>query len=587
MTRHFKQHHHDKSNQQEKWTRQCSMQSLKEKPGNNQRYFEVSSELLPPNPSQPYITSSANGEQLIRALKQAHYPAAEPLPNGSSLKDTMPLLFFTGFASHVSNFKTLDLLELVSYPTPGTSFHRASKEAFKPLTKGPGKEYARSMARWFVFVLRLYQMQVCQNQTWYQMTFTDEQLRSCTLAMEFVDEQDDAHEFQYLMNRMSHAFWVAYNEETFAHLEKDNFDDPTTRFAALICLRPDDAETPFGHICDAVGLATKYASTSAHAPNVSWSGDDSLSVEGYTVYWPKLVDALHDLLASTENLLLTGVFKSLDPVGDLGLELTPETTIKDVLSETGNRYSCFTNPANGYGHLEGRLASTFFTKLSGYLTKGVHKNAEGKEVITWDLKEAERWLDIYDECVQRLCLLTTMLGGQPARGTKITSMKLVNSAHRVRGVYVLRPGVLVFVGMYGKTTSNTTLDRLVAHAVPWKLGRLFLYLNILAQPLAGVLVEHLHGPAARAIQETSAWPVRGVEMTLDGLSNLIRRFFVNNTGANFGIRALRHMMCAAQRRKAPQLFISTEKLLASADVIAGHVTDTASHHYAVDAAELH
>ncbi|KAF8749288.1 DEAD-like helicases superfamily [Rhizoctonia solani] len=366
----------------------------------------------------------------------------------------------------------------------------ASKEAFKPLTKGPGKEYARSMARWFVFVLRLYQMQVCQNQTWYQMTFTDEQL--------------DVH-----------AFWVAYNEETFAHLEKDNFDDPTTRFAALICLRPDgtfetprnashllvqikyfiragllmwahmralssgkrlsyytnsflpslhrDAETPFGHICDAVGLATKYASTSAHAPNVSWSGDDSLSVEGYTVYWPKLVDALHDLLASTENLLLTGVFKSLDPVGDLGLELTPETTIKDVLSETGNRYSCFTNPANGYGHLEGRLASTFFTKLSGYLTKGVHKNAEGKEVITWDLKEAERWLDIYDECVQRLCLLTTMLGGQPARGTKITSMKLVNSAHRVRGVYVLRPGVLVFVGMYGKTTSNTTLDRLVAH----------------------------------------------------------------------------------------------------------------------------
>ncbi|KAB5587620.1 ATP-dependent DNA helicase tlh1 [Ceratobasidium theobromae] len=184
-------------------------------------------------------------------------------------------------------------------------------------------------------------------------------------------------------------------------------------------------------------------------------------------------------------------------------------------------------------------------------------------------------------------MVTTMAGGQPARGVETCLMKLFNLIGRPRAVYYYKPGILVFVLMYSKTTSMTGHDRLVAHAVPWRIGRLFLIVMSLARPLSGILVERIKGPSGRAIQETSVFPLRGVEMTSKDLSDLIKEFFRRNFGVNIGILNFRHLIIAFQRKKMAEAFAPIQRTIAVVDAQAGHSSETAMEHYALDASEMH
>ncbi|KAG9093175.1 hypothetical protein FRC06_011644 [Ceratobasidium sp. 370] len=271
----------------------------------------------------------------------------------------------------------------------------------------------------------------------------------------------------------------------------------------------------------------------------------------------------------------------------MGFDVTETTNLHDDFARTDTGYSVFNDHRNSIASLSLRLASAMFKHRPGYLARGVHTDENDHTKITWNEENVARWLDHYDEAVRRLALLTHVLGGSPSRGVETCLAKLVNMTYRVRNWYVLRPGVVVCVLLYGKGGGNTGYDTAVAHALPWRVGRLFLALNALARPLAGLLVERVKGAAGRRVQETSAYPIDGRELRASELSLSIRRFCQTNFGANIGIRALRHYLLAAQKKFLPEAATMFAKILSVVDAQAGHTGDTAAEHYAIDASERH
>jgi superfamily II DNA or RNA helicase len=319
-----------------------------------------------------------------------------------------------------------------------------------------------------------------------------------------------------------------------------------------------------------------------------WTGHSTLSIEGSAVNFNDYRGMLKRRIERLEELVLGegGLFMGLK-MDQMDFKITEKTFLHDQFDETRPGYSFLTDPNNPFLAMQFNLINAIFKHRHGRLAKGIHKAGDGKASVSWIEKEVSEWLDLHDECAMEICALIHAIGGQPARGVESCLVKLVNTLYRVRGVYAWRPGVLVFVLLYSKTTSMTGMDRVVAHAIPWRLGRLFLMMTALARPLAGILVERSRGPHARSVQETSAFPIRGEEITSAQLSDRLRQWFSQELGVSLGLRAFRHFVIACQRKLMPEAFTVIQQAMAVADTQSGHTSGTATDIYAIDRAEMH
>ncbi|KAB5588481.1 ATP-dependent DNA helicase tlh1 [Ceratobasidium theobromae] len=674
--RHFRILHKKHRSQREEFGRRCTVQTFCSGYSDNRHAFEVNSSLLPTHdPEQAFVTTDAEAEDIMRVFLRDFKPAQRPVSSGDSLKDTQPFLYFTRWAAHVTPYKPDFLIPLAAYPEDGdfyreladaavelfkeeqslldgrsevirTKLMREDKETIrKPLKRldpTTVEEYGRTFARWCIFVLRLFKMHKDGDRR-YPVTFTDKQKAACEYALQYCERDRERRRSRYLILRLTHDFWAPASMSDISHLELDQFDDPTTRFAIILNLYEDgtfatpsnaahrlsvvkyfiryalllwgidrqkelseggntvtlgsvlehvfpylnrDCHTPFAYVSFASSHATRYAGTSTSFPKVNWTGPDTVSINGQDISFTRYRQAIFDLLERTERKILDQLLRRFSPES-LGFDITEETGIIDRFGETGQGYSFLADENNPFLNIRFNLLSAFLHRANKYLVLGTYKDQNGELHISWNDKEAEEWLNCYDECIKELSLLITAAGGQPARGVETCLMKLFNLIGRVRSAYCYKPGILVFVLMYSKTTSMTGQDRLVAHAVPWRIGRLFLIVVSLARPLAGILVERFRGPEARVVQETSVFPLRGVEMTSKILSNLIKDFFGRYLGVNMGILDFRHFVIALQRKKMAEAFAPIQRTIAVVDAQAGHSSETAMDHYALDPAEMH
>ncbi|CUA69223.1 ATP-dependent DNA helicase tlh1 [Rhizoctonia solani] len=316
-----------------------------------------------------------------------------------------------------------------------------------------------------------------------------------------------------------------------------------------------------------------------------WTNDNTIAVDGYQICFDEFRSMVNSHMKHAEELVLQKLFQGIDPIL-MGFNVTETTQVHDRFSETYHGYSFLTDGDNPFPDMKLNLIRGFFKHRPGYLVKGIHTREDGQLAITWWDPDCDGWLRTYDECMECLLSLVHIVGGQPARGVETCVMKLINGLHRVRGVYYLRPGMILFLLLYGKM-SHTGKDTAVAHAVPWALGRLYLMVVALARPLAGLLFERRLGPIARTIVESSAFTQKGEETTSKQLSDSIRQLFQKNLGANIGIGAYRHFVAGVQRKKMPEAYASIMRAIAVVDAQAGHTTETAFDHYAIDPQELH
>ncbi|KAG9084845.1 hypothetical protein FRC06_003869, partial [Ceratobasidium sp. 370] len=406
---HFSKHHPELAKDRQLLERPAKLQTFCSGYKNNALYFEVFPEMAvhgldddpdDPNALDELITRNANAHDLTKALLEGYRPVHHPATaagDGRSLKDTHPTLYWTGWAAHAAD-RDLDMLvELAKPAEPGDPLHRivlAARKAFnrdqkslndlsepvrlalkddgsgktpspfKPLEPEARAEYAATMGRWCVFVLRMYQQRL-RGDDRYPVTFTEKQLNVCRHALDYCVNGADYSGRTCVLN-LAHQFWGPSSLKDFQHLLEDRMDDPTARFACLVNLQSDGSfappraiahnvvqlkylirafllmyardhknqsledpvasvmqqvapyvsrrfVTPFASVASVVATASKYAATTSNAPNVLWTDGQTLSVDGFRIRFDDFRGSISDHLLDTERHVLDEVFQGLTP----------------------------------------------------------------------------------------------------------------------------------------------------------------------------------------------------------------------------------------------------------------------------------
>jgi hypothetical protein len=248
--------------------------------------------------------------------------------------------------------------------------------------------------------------------------------------------------------------------------------------------------TPFASMCIAVTHATTYSYTSTKLPNVIWTGDSSLSLEGQPINFPNFCTAMVDTVEELATLIPSELLMGLSPE-ELGFNITETTHIYDDPSDETEGYSCLSDIRNNFAGMKHVLPVRFTTHAPARpLFAGI--NPRDRSIIYAD-QPASTYLAHYVKATRTFMFIMHGIGGQCGRGTKFVELKVYNPKYRVRNFFVVGPGRVAYVLFYNKTTGLTGLDRIVAHGLPWKIGRLLLIMLALVNPFASVLVERIAG----------------------------------------------------------------------------------------------
>ncbi|KAG8726546.1 hypothetical protein FRC10_006980, partial [Ceratobasidium sp. 414] len=308
------------------------------------------------------------------------------------------------------------------------------------------------------------------------------------------------------------------------------------------------AMTPFACVTDATSTGTTYAASSVRLPNVMWTSSTDLTVEGQLISWPRLRDEINALVLGVRQHISTKVLLGFS-LEDLEYDVNQSTNILDDPGRLDQGYSFLEEPKGPFVGFKTRLGSKILSHSRG---SHLHRGRDNSGKIVWVDEAVHSWMKDCEFAMEQLALLMHVTGGQPGRGVEFCSVQVKNPLHRFRGVYLLGPGRVVVVLSYNKTTANTGRDWIVAHAVPWCVGELFLIMHGLVNPLVGVHVARTHGEAKRQVQEVSAFASFGKELTSERLARIIESWFSARLRVDMRIRRLRHLIIALQHHLMPE-----------------------------------
>ncbi|KAG8753667.1 hypothetical protein FRC11_007214, partial [Ceratobasidium sp. 423] len=505
-------------------------------------------------------------------------------------------------------------------------------DQFKRLeTADSVKEYGRTWGLWAVFLCRLLDLQESGNST-YTVTFNKRQLPAVRDARAYAHGK--SFDPRRVFTALANAFWRPESTKNFEIMVESQFNDPTVRFAVLLNLfsngtfqTPRNAShnlvhikyfiraglymwarddykrhprdyagldipdmiapsltrrrlSPFACVCIMTSSARGYAETTTSLPNVIWTGSRTLRLEGRELNFDRFRLALATEIIDLERYIMDDVLLG-KTLAELDFHVDETTKLVDDQTITAPGYSMFKE--RPFIKMTQNLAGAFLSdqKIASELTFGVGENKK----ILYKPVGCTEWLTKLGNATRRLMRLMFLCGGQTCRGTEMCILKRANTLYRLRNVFAYRAGLLVYVVYYNKTTAITGLDRIVAHPIPWLVGRLYLILGALAVPFAGSLTEYLYTPERRTTMEYSVFSYHGNELTSDDLSAEIFRFFNTTLEVPVRIRLLRHFFIACQRHFMPEAFSPMKRILYVADGVGGHTTNVAERHYALDVAE--
>ncbi|KAG9100814.1 hypothetical protein FRC06_003684 [Ceratobasidium sp. 370] len=214
----------------------------------------------------------ASPSDLLAAFIQNWTPAALVRPSPDTLKEAMPFLYHSGFAQHLEGEDARALRELVSKPKIGDALRELydatvtcfkveqtklgsipepirlsltdeghgypDARAFRALLDESRPDYANTLALWCVFVCRMH-LNVEEDRSRYKTVLTENQKRAVGWALDFANKKENRASISRVIGLLAQAFWSPDYADDFDYMVEDQFDDPTMRFAVLMCLRDD------------------------------------------------------------------------------------------------------------------------------------------------------------------------------------------------------------------------------------------------------------------------------------------------------------------------------------------------------------
>jgi len=187
------------------------------------------------------------------------------------------------------------------------------------------------------------------------------------------------------------------------------------------------------------------------------------------------------------------------------------------------------------------------------------------------LKKARQFLEL-------LCIIVHLSYGQPARGTELEIIRILNTPDGERGLYWIDALVMV-LGIYSKTQKISGRNRLVPRFLPKAVGDLLIKYLAVVRPMEIRLAQKVEGGKVEFLKEfLFANYQRGGSS--DQISNPLKLETSRGMSVSLGLREYRHVATAFMEEllKYHKIDFHASHIF---DLQAGHNSKTVAQAYAV------
>ncbi|KAF3029165.1 hypothetical protein E8E12_000446 [Didymella heteroderae] len=243
----------------------------------------------------------------------------------------------------------------------------------------------------------------------------------------------------------------------------------------------DGSYSPMSTMISLLAYSKKIAMNTANSASTQWSRDMSiLHLHGRPIVIKRFKAMVGGVLKQAEDMLWEQLMYISDGAERFSI---PLERVQDDVTFTSRGYSFLSRPGNelgaGFEWMVRRLVRS---------QTGQKMRAGGR----WHHRHVRRYLRKVDRFLELLLFLVHTTGGQPARGTEITTARYQNGFLQDRNIFVM-DGQVVFVSRYHKTQSLWDKPRVIPRFLPWRVSQLFSIFLAYVHPLSEHLVSHVTG----------------------------------------------------------------------------------------------
>ena len=299
----------------------------------------------------------------------------------------------------------------------------------------------------------------------------------------------------------------------------------------------DGSFSPMAEMISLLAYSRHCAFNHANAGAISWSLDGStIAYRGQKIplaRFRKLVDAV---VTEAENMLWRDVLWQVDSER---FELAVDA-LEDDVTYTRRGYSFLNNTRNG---LED-------TRV--WILRQMEAHVDGKKLLRegrWQRRETRKYLRRVDHFRELLLLCVHWTGGQPARGTEITSVRFKNGYMQDRNVFAIH-GHMTVVTRYHKSASQYDQPKVVPRFLAWRVGQLMAVYLAYARPLQELLAGAVNGQMASEY----IWSGEHGPWETDRLTRIMKRETGRHLGVELTTHSYRHVAIAIGRKVIGEQF---------------------------------
>lgn len=218
----------------------------------------------------------------------------------------------------------------------------------------------------------------------------------------------------------------------------------------------------------------------SNAGTTQWEdGRKVMRYRGQPISLARLQRMVHDVIDEAADKLWTELMWTQQN----GRFDIPLDKLEDDVTFTKRGISFVTNRRNGLMDKRGWMLERAFAHPEG---RKLHPGE------SWSKLPVLKYLRQVDRFRELLLFLVHVTGGQPARGSEITTIRFRNGFLQDRNVFAMA-GQMVIVTRYHKSQSQFDKPKVIPRFLPWRVGQLLAVYLVYVQPLEQFLGEEVRG----------------------------------------------------------------------------------------------
>ena len=363
------------------------------------------------------------------------------------------------------------------------------------------------------------------------------------LAVLGIDEETrrlrQANDFSFMLAGIVYCIRVIAVEVILPSEEREDQDDEDDerfkqtrdRFLA------DGTYSVMSKALSILAYGKSIAMNHSNAGSISWSDDRTeMSYKGTPIDVARFGSMVRGVIAEAEDKLWKDLIWA---TREQRFEV-PLDKLQDDVTWTKRGVSFIDNANNG------------LQDKREWMTRRALADARGKKMWKqkeWSRPEVRKYLRKVDRFRELLLFCIHVTGGQPARGTEITSIRFRNGFQQDRNIFAIQ-GHMVVVTRYHKSQSQFDKPKVIPRFLPWRVGQLLAIYLAYVQPFQQYLTVKVKGLG----QSDHVWANEYGPWGTDRLTKIIKRESSKLLGTRLTTLDYRHVAVSLGREKVGEQF---------------------------------